>query len=43
MNFTQAPLPFQGQKRKFLRSFKEALKTIQAQLLMWIYLEEVVF
>lgn len=26
MNFTQAPLPFQGQKRKFLRSFKEALR-----------------
>lgn len=27
MNFTQAPLPFQGQKRKFLRSFKEGLKS----------------
>ena len=25
-NYTQAPLPFQGQKRKFLKHFKEALK-----------------
>lgn len=24
-NYTQAPLPFQGQKRKFLKEFKEAL------------------
>lgn len=24
-NYTQAPLPFQGQKRRFLREFKEAL------------------
>ena len=23
--YTQAPLPFQGQKRRFLRQFKEAL------------------
>lgn len=26
-NYVQAPLPFQGQKRRFLKSFKEALKT----------------
>ncbi|RMZ58953.1 DNA adenine methylase [Chryseobacterium nematophagum] len=25
-NYTQAPLPFQGQKRRFLKQFKEALK-----------------
>ena len=25
-NYTQAPLPFQGQKRRFLKPFKEALK-----------------
>lgn len=25
-NYTQAPLPFQGQKRRFLKDFKEALK-----------------
>lgn len=25
-NYVQAPLPFQGQKRKFLKSFKEALR-----------------
>ena len=24
--FNQAPLPFQGQKRKFIKDFKEALK-----------------
>ena len=24
-NYTQAPLPFQGQKRKFLKDFKSAL------------------
>lgn len=24
--FNQAPLPFQGQKRRFLKHFKEALK-----------------
>ncbi|WP_256948482.1 DNA adenine methylase [Flavobacterium psychrophilum] len=25
-NFTKAPLPFMGQKRKFLKQFKPALK-----------------
>ena len=25
-NYVQAPLPFQGQKRRFLKPFKEALK-----------------
>ena len=25
--YNQAPLPFQGQKRRFLKSFKEALKS----------------
>lgn len=29
MNFNQAPLPFQGQKRRFLKQFKEALKPIE--------------
>ena len=24
--YTQAPLPFQGQKRRFLKDFKQALK-----------------
>ena len=26
-NFNQSPLPFQGQKRRFQTSFKEALKS----------------
>ena len=25
-NFNQSPLPFQGQKRRFMADFKEALK-----------------
>ena len=25
-NYSQSPLPFQGQKRKFVKHFKEALK-----------------
>ena len=29
-NFTQAPLPFQGQKRRFLNDFKEALKDFKS-------------
>lgn len=29
-NYNQAPLPFQGQKRKFIKSFKEALKSFQS-------------
>lgn len=28
-NFIQAPLPFQGQKRRFLKPFKESLKSFQ--------------
>lgn len=26
-NYTQAPLPFQGQKRRFLKDFKVALNS----------------
>ena len=29
-NYVQAPLPFQGQKRRFLKPFKEALKEFPA-------------
>lgn len=31
--YTQAPLPFQGQKRGFLKQFKEALKGFEAKVL----------
>lgn len=30
MNYTQAPLPFQGQKRRFLKPFKQALNEFSA-------------
>jgi len=41
--FTAAPLPFMGQKRKFLKQFKPALEHIRLMQLMLIYLGVVGF
>lgn len=43
MSYKTSPLPFQGQKRNYLRAFKERLNGCSAQALILIYLAVAVF